>query len=713
MVAKPVWWQSLCGGKACVVACALSNLATAARAGSWEVITSNEIPANQVTLNNWSKIRKGVTKGESWHEDFTGISQNTTPPFERSWESGLGWPTLVPGQTSSGHIGDVGKQFASYDGKVCVILNWKPATDKPNEEPPLFVAVTMHASVKAKATTKGDFAHFLHVDALIKRTDGSVGDVNDDDGGAVIDLQLGEVAPPTSNSVDPHVLESSGFKAFFMLVPTLGRTHIELPLVHLKAVATADGNRKAIISVPDGRGGTSQQTARYQGTAEANLTFVGSDVAFQLTPDPDALALMDCEHPELSVVNQYVMSGAGGAPFTIDCRAHLGVLSNLFDNQLRDGFSWEIERAPLPMLTTAPNGFASQIWYTGGTAVWRRSYPPDPASPTPIPGGTPQPAPTPSATPSATPLDGMGFDTRGGLPNANSAFGLNTISHLFGDPAVQGPPKLIAAAPIALFYDATAKTHAGENVPAGTASDGTPTKTANFFYYYKQVIGVAPYGATVLYKEVDASNTTNLGNTPSYSYQDAFGQTKLAMPTHIEITQNCHGTHLLPYFQSVPVRQNDGSLKNELRFVGYYRKSGIDLFLKTCKHESKHYEIYHKLGADYFNGPRKPTGELIGDEDSDGVPDADEAIYGLDPNDADSTKYNSHGAYGGGPGNAADFEVIAALAANGVGASATQVESDWASDGLNKAPNATICDLNAPPVMYADLDPATHSEYPD
>ena len=349
------------------------------------------------------------------------------------------------------------------------------------------------------------------------------------------------------------------------------------------------------------------------------------------------------------------MSGAGGAPFLIPCSASYGMETSSFDDRLRDGFSWSIARPPLPMLATAPNGF-TRSYYNSAT-VTRRSYPPDPASPTPVPGATPEPAPTPSATPSATPLDGMGFDTRGGLPASNDAFGLNQIFHLFGDASQTPPanlPRTIATADVALFFDATASTH-----PSGgpLMASGIAGNTPNYIYYYDQAYP-RPWGIEVRFWNATYSEYNGNGDNFVKVGTDSHGLSG-AGPNGGPDADGGIDTDLFAILPST----------GELVWVGQQKIRGLDLYARNVYHECVHKKLY-----DYVHDPTIGDADGDGlldntDSDSDGVPDNLEDDIGTDPLTFNSTGFS----YGG------DGEVFARMCERNLPVS----DSDWANDGFN------------------------------
>ena len=429
-------------------------------------------------------------------------------------------------------------------------------------------------------------------------------------------------------------------------------------------------------------------TEEYDSSGDVNLTPNYRVSLLQLTPDPNGLPVMACP-PNLKTLNQYVMNGTNGVPFVIDCRAEYEMADSSYDNAMRDGFSWDIARPPLPMLATAPNKLF-RSYYGNYVSINRRSYPPDPNSPipgatptsgpTPLPTATPVPGATPTPTPSATPIDGMGFDTRGGLPSSTYAFGPNTIFHQFAD-STTAIPKIIASADIALFYEAAATTHPYGG-PKGYYFNvfgiWAEVDTPNWFYYYNQAysppcpVQYAPHPG---------------GRYGYYTHGDPF--VRLC---------NAYGTKPTVLFRKI---------NGNLTVVGREIIRGIDTYARVLAHENAHRRCYEAIE----NG--------MPDTDEDGVPDPWEITVGMKiQTNTDSTGFIAF--YGTYPPSEAESESFARLYEEGV---VGPLEGDWAADttpaakfGLNwaspPAPNrclrTALQDINRQPTTSVPGDIVTN-----
>ena len=636
----------------------------------------------------WGTLRAGTVSGYTNDEQTTPPPPAISPPlYSANWSAGINgdrgaymtnWSTGNPLQVSGQHWAYGGSAEIKYSGTATIILKWKPrplnnqsgSPPDTSDLPPKRVLVVVRGSASAltetETATNNNFQGLIHGEAEAYKVPAD----------ELIELEHAEFAPEAKyTSGNSYTTASASAQYLLLLDNSAQLTEIVVPPLTLKSKSTLDSGRRVWQFYYDSQPSMGGRYVPYKGSVKATAGYDGRDVSFQLLPDPEGLALMDCAHPELSVVNQYIMSGSGGAPFLIGCSANFGMETSSFDDRLRDGFGWSIARPPLPMLAAAPNGLATAFASTLGRTVSRRSYPPDPASPTPIPGATPQPVPTPSATPSATPLDGMGFDTRGGLPASNGAFGLNQILHQFGDPTVQGPPKLIATADVALFYEATAKTHPPGGPPGyfHTASTGeqladhsVPWPTSNWIYYYDQV-----------WKNQWALPVVFWTGQGSYWLSTD--------PSHVHIGGEAHGlSSVQTDLFAIPP---GGTLAQK---VGAERTRGIDTYIRVVTHEAVHSRLAASSNPGVNDNELDSSGNAVGD----GVPDAIESQLGLDPTDDNTAGFS----YGG------DEEVFARMCEYNLFATAAQVQQDWADDGLNKGapPPPNLCQRTAPSANLPD-----------
>ncbi len=285
-------------------------------------------------------------------------------------------------------------------------------------------------------------------------------------------------------------------------------------------------------------------------------------------------------------------------------------------------------------------------------------------TPTPTPASTGYPPSTGSPSPTATPLSGLGFNATV-MPSSNDEFGLRTVEHLFndkpGDPF--SAPRVIATAPVALFYNATATTHPPGGPPGYThdAIPDLPIATPNWIYYYSQAwtppcpIWYAPAPLNLL---------------GSYTHGPFSGDSFVRL-------NNAYVTS-----RTLIMRQVNG----QLTIVGSELVKGIDTFARVATHENTHKRCWEKIFKDRVDGRE----ESANDSDQDGVPDDWERVVGLTVGVQDTTGFGSYwGGYGTSNGTSpeGDSEAFARLHEEGVFG---PIGADWSDQGLewgNTPPN--------------------------